>query len=75
MFDFFETNKDPIEKQVGVGLEWKKLPEGKSSRIIARKNLDPTDREQWVNIYSWYAEIVEEFKQAFLPRLKAYNEL
>ncbi len=74
MFDFFETNRDPIEKQIGVKLEWKKLPEGKSSRIIARKNLDPTDRNQWVNIFPWYADIADKFKQAFLPQLKAYDD-
>jgi len=74
MFDFFETNKDLIEKQIGAKLEWKKLPEGKSSRIIARKDLDPTDREQWVKIFFWYAEIADKFKQAFLPQLQAYDD-
>ncbi len=74
LFDVLEADKSPIEKELGGELEWKKLPEKKQSRIILRKKLDPTDRDQWDQIFQWYAETADKYRQAFLPRLKDYDQ-
>ncbi len=73
VFDILELDATAIEKNIGTKLEWKKLPEGKQSRIIAREKLDPTDRDQWKQIFKWYADTVDKYREAFLPRLKAYD--
>ena len=56
--------KDQIENVIGSKLEWKELPEGKASRIVARIKIDPNNESDWEKCYSWYVENTEKFRKA-----------
>lgn len=71
-FKFLYEDKTEIEKVIGESLEWKELPEGKASRIVLRKSIDPTMKENWNNCFEWYANSVAKFKEAFVPRVKKF---
>jgi len=71
LFNYLLKDKVAIETTTGP-LEWNELPEGKASRIIARKKLDPTDKEKWETCFQWYLEFVGKFKREFVPRIKEF---
>jgi len=72
LYHYLFEDKEEIEEIVGKGIEWKELPEGKSSRIVLRKSLDPSKKDNWENCFKWYAEIVERFRNAFVKRIKEF---
>ncbi|MBT6761963.1 DUF4268 domain-containing protein [archaeon] len=61
------AEKEKFEGIIGSKLEWNELPEGKSSRIISRKKLDPNSRESWEKCFNWYVNSTKKFKEAFIP--------
>lgn len=71
LFQFLLRDKEAIEAVTGP-LEWNELPEGKASRIIARKTLDPTEKEKWDGCFQWYLDSILKFKKEFVPRIKNY---
>ena len=70
LFRHLYSAKDEIEAIIGKDIEWKELPEGKSSRIVLRNSLDPTKKDNWENCFKWYTETVERFRNAFVKRIK-----
>ncbi len=60
-----------IEKATGP-LEWNELPESKSSRIIARNNIDPTKEDNWNKCFKWYLDLVAIFRKEFVPRIRRF---
>ena len=70
LFRHLYSAKDEIETIIGKDIEWKELPEGKSSRIVLRNSLDPTKKDNWENCFKWYTETVERFRNAFVKRIK-----
>jgi len=69
LFQSLLRDKEAIEGVTGP-LEWKELPEGKVSRIVARKNLDPTEKETWDDCFQWYLGTIAKFKKTIVPRIK-----
>lgn len=69
LFQSLLREKEAIEGVTGP-LEWNELPEGKASRIVARKSLDPTQKEEWDNCFQWYLGTIAKFKKALVPRIK-----
>ena len=59
--------KGKIEKIVDCKLDWKELPEGKASRIVLRKKIDPNNEDDWEKCYSWYVDKIDRFKKAVVP--------
>jgi len=73
LFNYLLPKKDAIEAIIGDALEWHELPEGKASRIVLRKSLDPTDNNNWNDCFKWYADTVIKFKEAFVSRIKEFQ--
>ncbi|ODS29894.1 MAG: hypothetical protein SCARUB_05002 [Candidatus Scalindua rubra] len=73
MYNYLFADKDDIERNIGNSLEWKELPEGKSSRIILRESMDPSDKSKWDEIFSWYVDTVSRYRKAFVPRIKRFK--
>lgn len=71
LFQFLNKDKTVIEEVTGP-LEWNELPEGKASRIVARKALDPSEKEKWDSCFQWYLDYISKFKKAFVPRIKSF---
>ena len=49
------------------------MPEGKASRIVLRKDLDPSNQDNWEDCFQWYVESVEKFRVAFVPRIRKFS--
>jgi len=71
-FRFFLAQKADIEREAGIDLEWRELPEKKSSRIkLERKNTDPKDRAAWPEQHAWLADKLILFDRIFRKRVSA----
>ncbi len=71
LFQFLLRDKIVIEEVTGP-LDWQELPEKQTSRIVARKGLDPTEKETWDACFRWYLDIIAKFKKELVPRIKNY---
>lgn len=58
-------NKDDIEKEMGVSLEWNELPNKKASRILVYKDVDFENKENWSQQFEWMMEMALKMKKSF----------
>jgi len=73
-FSLLAEQKDAIEDELGFKLEWMKLPERKSSRILVNWNgKDPLDKIAWAEYHQWMKEKLEKFDLVFRPRVRQLN--
>jgi hypothetical protein len=69
-FYLLEDQKEEIEREIGVSLEWHEMINKKQSRIkLIRENTDPTDRSKWEEQQRWLLEKLEAFHAVFAPRI------
>ncbi|MCY3743675.1 MAG: DUF4268 domain-containing protein [Candidatus Poribacteria bacterium] len=69
-----EQQQQEIEDELGISLEWKKLPEGKQSLVLfSKRDTDPANEVDWQNQHEWLASNLEKFDEVFRPRVKALN--
>ncbi len=73
-FNFLHDEKDAIETEIGVSLEWLELPENARSRIAVYKEADIKDEKDWTNQHAWLKEMMESFYRVFRVRIKAIAE-
>lgn len=70
-FNLLKEDRAAIENQIGQGLEWKELPERKSSRIVLIKNeTNPLEESLWEQNVDWFIEKLELFNLVFRKRIK-----
>lgn len=73
-FNLLVQNREEIEQEFGISLEWDELPAQKSSRVsLHKKDTDPTDEEDWPDQHAWLAEKLELFDRVFRQRIQALN--
>jgi len=63
------SNKNAIENDMGIQLEWNELPSKKASRIIAYRTVDFDDKADWPNQFDWMMDIAMKMKKAFKKHL------
>jgi hypothetical protein len=67
LFDFLLSKKDAIEKELGINLDWQRLPEEtKASRIKIAKKFDivgNADFSKYGEAFSWLEKNVDNFKR------------
>jgi hypothetical protein len=77
LFDFLLPKKDAIEKELGIKLDWQRLPEEtKASRIKIAKKFDivgDTDFSKYGEAFSWLEQNVDNFKKVFSKYLAEYK--
>ena len=71
-FRLLEQQREEIEGDLGK-LEWRPLPDKKSSSIRLRKNADPMQQEDWPDQIDWMVSTLKGFDKAFRPRLKSLD--
>lgn len=59
------ANKEVIENEMGVQLEWNELPDKKASRIIVYKTVDFEDKDSWTEQFAWMQDMALKMKKAF----------
>lgn len=70
IFHYLFNQKEAIESKFGCELDWKELPEGKVSRIVLRKKINPNVKDNWSNCFEWYVNSVDKFRDNIVPLLK-----
>ena len=69
-FHLLEQRKDLIEKSLDMDIEWRELPQNKTSRIMAiLPAVDPTDEQDWPRQHKWLADTLVKFDEAFRPHV------
>lgn len=65
LFDSLAAHKDDIEAEIGSKLDWRRLDQKKSSRILLEKAVDLKDTEKQRVQFEWFMETALAFKSAF----------
>ena len=65
IFHTLFSKKESIENDIGLALDWRELPDKKASRILAIKNVDFDNRDQWEEQFAWIMDISMKMKKAF----------
>jgi len=73
VFNFLYEQKDTIEKELGMKLEWMELPGKKASRIKAEFPGLVESTEEWEKYFVWLQETAEKFQKVFSKVLKKYK--
>jgi hypothetical protein len=61
------SRKAEIESEIGAELDWRELPDKKTSRILLLKNANGTDEKDWPKQFEWLQETLEKFDDIFRP--------
>ncbi len=59
--------KDKIEAIIGAPLEWKELPDKKTSRVLLYKHVETDNEDTWPVQFAWLQKTLESFDQVFRP--------
>lgn len=65
LYHKFYSNKDTIEAEMDMQLEWNELPEKKASRIIAYKTVNFENKDNWPEQFDWMVDVAMKMKKAF----------
>lgn len=72
MFKQLLAQKDAIEAELKVGLDWMELPDGHACRIIQLRPDSPLEDEaQWPSYFAWLEGAALRMSDVFRPRVKA----
>jgi len=69
IFDWFFAERSQIESAFGETLEWQRLDDKKSCRIVYRKDFDGFDRQNWPEMIVWLTEHIQRLEKAMQPHL------
>jgi hypothetical protein len=73
-FKLLEQQRQEIEKEAGVGFEWRELPDYKESYIVLRcYGNDITDKNGWEKQHKWFKQTLEIYQKVFSQRIKNLN--
>jgi len=70
LFHLLKQERDAIEAEIGVDLNWLPKPDKKRSLIEHEWDADPTDRDDWPRQHSRMSELLDAFHRTFAPRLR-----
>jgi hypothetical protein len=70
LFKKLFSQKDQIEKELGIELQWMELPNATASRIIITYNGDPRDRSKWDEYKKWLVSTADLFSKVFIKYIK-----
>lgn len=63
------SQKDAVENAIGEPLEWREMPDRRSSRIVLFKSADGYNEDTWPVQFGWLQEKLEAFDRIFRPLL------
>ena len=69
LFYELEKQKDKIEQELGIKLEWMALEGKKASRIKISSEADINDSEKWNEYFEWLENTASKFQKVFLKNV------
>ena len=66
-FHLLLEQRDAIESQLGLKLDWQENSGRKWSVIEARLDVDCYDRKEWPRMHQWMLDGIENFRRVFKP--------
>ncbi len=73
-FGLLEQEKDDIESEIGVSLNWQKLLNNYRCRIdLPLDDTDPTVEADWPRQHQWLADKLNALHRVFSPRVKVLD--
>ena len=72
-FELLKAQKETIEAELGYPVVWDDRPGMKSCSIYIKKEVDTNDRSRWGEYSRWLIERLEDFGDAFKPRVKVLD--
>jgi len=64
-FERLYSMKQEVEEKISAGLEWRKLPNRKGSRIVIFKAANFNNEDAWDEDMVWFKDTLEKFDEAF----------
>ncbi len=64
-YQLLKDNKDKIEAELDLKLDWQDLPESTASRIITTYSCEPTDENKWPDYFNWLLSTADKFVKTF----------
>lgn len=65
LFNKFNDNKEVIEKELGLTLDWEELEGKKATRITKGFRADISEQESWNDYFNWLHNTAEKFSKVF----------
>jgi len=65
LYNYFYSHKEKVENIIGAELDWRELPDKKSSRILIEKSVDLKNEDRWIEQFDWMKEMGIKFYEAF----------
>ena len=73
-FGLLKSQKEPVEQELGLPLEWDELPDGQDSRICVYLNdASPRNEDDWKRQHTWLAQKLNDLHRVFALRVKELN--
>ncbi|WP_010520895.1 DUF4268 domain-containing protein [Aquimarina agarivorans] len=65
LFNRFSDNKEAIEKELALTLDWEELEGKKATRITKGYKANISEQESWNDYFNWLQNIAEKFSKVF----------
>ena len=65
LFNWLFERKDQIEKQIGIELDWRELPNKKASRVLLKRDGSIDNKDSYIEYFDWFIEYGIKFKKVF----------
>jgi len=65
-----EQQKEEIEDELGVKLQWNPNPSNRDKTIAIYRDADLRQKAQWAQYTDWMVDMVSRFRKVFMPRVK-----
>ncbi|MEE2567143.1 DUF4268 domain-containing protein [Hyphobacterium marinum] len=73
-FDLLEQEKTEIESELGTQLNWKRLSDGKHSKIdVWKADVDFRKETDWPQQHAWLIDMLERFHKVFSDRIRSLD--
>lgn len=73
LFQHLYEQRDVIEQEMGMKMEWMELPGKKASRVKVEMTGTIEEEQNWKNYFAWLMQNTEKFQAVFGNRLKQFK--
>ena len=72
-FHLLLRDGEVIENDLGFAVDWREMPERKTSALTVYRAFNVDDRDQWLEQHTWLCDTLEAFHRVLAPRIKSLD--